>query len=310
METAKKLKDIGSIERHRLEQIPITWLLLGPSLLIIGALIAGPLVYSLWMSVTNFNLLRGSGTFVGLQNYVHLLQNQGYRMAFVRTIGLMFAAVNVELIFGIVLAALLNRQFRGRRVVQTLLLLPMLLSPVLVGFQLKWIVHPQMGVVTQLFHDLGLPWLAMDYLSSPQLALPTIAVFDIWMNTSFMMLLMIAGMRSVPDTPIEAARMAGASKFEQFRDITLPLLKPYILVALVIRSADIANRIFPIVWMTTRGGPGGASEIIPTWVYKTAFKEFQFGLGAAAGYLGFVLSIVFVTILYLQLRSEREVNQI
>jgi len=196
---------------------------------------------------------------------------------------------------------------RGQVVIRTAIMAPMMFAPVLVGFQFKWFFNDQVGLVNNLlylftgeFHII--PWL-VNYPSN----LLAILIAEIWMSTPFMVIIFLAGLASLPIEPYEAASVDGASGWQQFRYITLPLISPFIYIAMVIRSLDL-GRAYDLVRIMTGGGPANRSEMIWTYTYRLAITNNKFGLGTAMSFITVAVSFAFVIYLFRQLsRSRREV---
>ncbi len=286
----------------------LAWFMILPSLIVIVVIIVLPMAYSFYLSLTNFDLLRPDRIrFVGLANYGRLFQDPIFWRAFLNTVIFMTVAVNVEFILGLFLAQLIFRVNRGQSIIRTAIMAPMMFAPILVGFQFKWFFNDQVGLVNNLlylftgeFHII--PWL-VNYPSN----LIAILIAEIWMSTPFMVIIFLAGLTSLPIEPFEAASVDGASGWQQFRYITLPLISPFIYIAMVIRSLDL-GRAYDLVRIMTGGGPANRSEMIWTYTYRLAITNNKFGLGTAMSFITVIVSFAFVIYLFQQLsRSRQEV---
>ena len=299
---------IKNLFKKRFFDRNLAWFMVLPSLIVVIVIIVLPMVYSFYLSLTNFDLLRPDRVrFVGLNNYIKLLQDSIFWRAFLNTVVFMTVAVNVEFILGLFLAQLISRVNRGQSIIRTAIMAPMMFAPVLVGFQFKWFFNDQVGLVNNLlylftgkFHII--PWL-VNYPSN----LIAILIAEIWMSTPFMVIIFLAGLASLPIEPFEAASVDGASGWQQFRYITFPLISPFIYIAMVIRSLDL-GRAYDLVRIMTGGGPANRSEMIWTYTYRLAITNNKFGLGTAMSFITVIVSFAFVIYLFRQLsRSRQEV---
>ena len=275
-------------ERH----LPLALLL--PGFVVLVVVIGFPMLYSLYLSLTNFNLVSpGNVNFIGLQNYINLLTKDPlFWKSFGRTILFIALATNIEFLLGLGIAQLMARLTRGKGLARTLMMMPMMFAPILVGFQFKWFFNAQVGLVNNILYTLTgsshfIPWL-VDKSSG----FITILIAEIWMSTPFMVIILEAGILSLPIEPFEAAEVDGASGWQKFRHLMLPMLTPFIYTALAIRSLDIA-RAYDVVSIMTGGGPGNRTELIWTYVNRLAFSSKQFGLGSAMSYFTVLVSFVF-----------------
>ena len=296
----RKRRGFQLTERH----LPLA--LLTPGIVIILLVVGFPMVYSLYLSFTNYNLTSpGDIDFVGLQNYINLLFNDPlFWKAFLRTVAFISLAVNIEFLIGLGIAHLMARAIRGQSLARTLMMMPMMFAPILVGFQFKWFFNAQVGLVNNLIYTITgeshfIPWL----IDTP-LGFAAILVAEIWMSTPFMVIILEAGILSLPQEPFEAADVDGASGWQKFRHLTLPMLMPFIYTAMAIRSLDVA-RAYDIVSIMTGGGPGNRTELIWTYVNRLAFTGKQFGLGSAMSYITVVLSFVFTYMFFRNVMKSR-----
>ena len=186
-------------------------------------------------------------------------------------------------------AVLINGKLRGLRAARTLLLIPPMIAPAVVGLNFRWLFNSQYGFIDALLADLHLP--TIPWLSDPNWALVSIIIADVWQNTPLMVLLFLAGLQSLPQEPLEAAAVDGASAWQIFWNITLPLMRPVIMVALMLRIID-TFRTFDVVWLMTQGGPGGATSLVTVHAYLLAFQGVDFGHAAAVSYIALVISLV------------------
>jgi multiple sugar transport system permease protein len=265
-----------------------------------------PMVYSLYLSFTNFNLITPQNhEFIGLQNYAQLLFNDPlFWKAFLRTVLFISLAVNIEFLLGLGIATLMARAIRGQSLGRTLIMMPMMFAPILVGFQFKWFFNAQVGLVNNLIYTITGQSTFIPWLIDVPLGFIAILVAEIWMSTPFMVIILEAGILSLPQEPFEAAEVDGASGWQKFRHLTLPMLMPFIYTAMAIRSLDVA-RAYDIVSIMTGGGPGNRTELIWTYVNRLAFTGKQFGLGSAMSYITVILSFAFTYMFFRNVMKSR-----
>jgi multiple sugar transport system permease protein len=278
------------------------WLVL-PALLTMCAVLIYPLAYSLWISFFDWNVTSASRPFIGLRNYAEAFTSSSSHFIFVQNIAFMAACVVLEFMLGMALALLLSRRFVGRGLVRTLLLLPMLTAPVLAGFNFRWIFNDRFGLANQLLLKVGLHPVA--WLAEPNLARVAIVAVTIWQGIPFMMLLLMAGLESLPEAPFEAAIVDGASAWQRFWHISLPLLRPVIVVAVALRVIDLF-RTFDTIYIITFGGPGHATELLPFYIYRAAFSSARFGFASALSYITLGLTLIaLIPLFYIERRGAQ-----
>ncbi|MGH3993281.1 MAG: carbohydrate ABC transporter permease, partial [Pseudonocardiaceae bacterium] len=222
-----------------------------------------------------------------------------YTAALRNTFVFVALAVAIELVLGLALALALQRQRRLRDATRAFLLTPMFVTPIAVGLMFRFLLNQQLGAIPAALDVFGV---TIDFFG-PGLALLTIVAIDVWQWTPLMVLLLLAGLESLPRQPFEAARVDGASAWMTFRRVTLPLLRPVIAVAVLIRGLD-AFKVFEYVFATTRGGPGNATDTIQYQVYRTAIQFFRLGEAAAMAFVFVVIVLGLVVLLYRLLLRE------
>jgi multiple sugar transport system permease protein len=220
-------------------------------------------------------------TFVGAQNFLRLLVDPFFYRAAVQTLVFTASALTLEFALGLALALLLDSQIRGRALWRALLLLPMILPPVVAGVTWRLIYNPGFGPLNGALRLVGVDTRRLTWLADPKFALASVVLVDVWEWTPFVFLILLAGLQAIPEEPYEAARIDGSSPWQTFRHVTLPLLLPALLVALLLRTMDLV-RLFDSVFILTQGGPGFATETLSLYIYKTAFRFYDFGYAAAA----------------------------
>ena len=276
----------------------LAYLLIAPTLAVLLALSIYPLIYSVKIS---FQSPSGSAT---LQNFTRLITDQFFFSALAHTFVYAAIALTVEFLIGLALAVLLNEQMRGRGAFRSLLLLPMMLPPVVVGVVWRLMLNSNFGAVNGTLKSLGVNTEALTWTASPKLAMASVIIADVWQWTPFMFLILLAGLQAIPQEPYEAALVDGSSVWQTFRHVTLPLLKPAILIALLLRSMDLL-RVFDHIFIITEGGPGFATETLSLYIYRTAFRFSNFGYAAA---MSFVLLLItnLISVGYIRLLQTRE----
>jgi multiple sugar transport system permease protein len=291
---------LGERERFMLALIlPALAILIGFQ--IVPILIGGNASFRRW------SLYNPDKSFVGFDNYRRVLTDPlFYGTVLPNTFLFMLASVTGGLLAGLGLAVLINRRFRGARLVRTAILLPLMVPPVVAAIMITWMFNDQFGVANALLAALGLepvPWLVGRWTS-----LGIVIMTDIWLWTPWFTILILAALGTLPDEPHEAARIDGAGPWQVFRNITLPLLRPVLMVCVTIRTID-AFRVFDIVWTITKGGPARSTEVFSIYAYKQAFVYLNFDLGSAASLIGAVVIMVVGGVLYRVLSYAVEVSR-
>jgi multiple sugar transport system permease protein len=281
-------------------------LLLSPAILTMLFVVALPLVFSLWASLTPYRLTRPETLweFVGLRNYIRLFEDWDFWVVFGRTILFLTIALNVEFLLGLGIALLIARITWGQRTLRTIMMFPMMFSPILVGFMFKYIFNDNIGILNNALQSLGLAEQAIPWLVDKRLAMFSIIFAEVWMSTSVFAILLLAGLFAMPRDPIEAARVDGCNAWQVFRHITLPFIMPFAFIAMTIRSLDVA-RAYDIVAVMTDGGPAGRTELLWTLIARTAFEDARMGQANAMAYVSTLLSIAFTWYFYRKLMAAR-----
>jgi multiple sugar transport system permease protein len=283
-------------ERHFGRLMPL------PAALCIALLILFPLAFNLYMSLQSWFVSSTTPPkYVGLQNFLEIFgKDARFWNALWITIKFTTWSVLIQLVLGLGIAVYLHREFRGRGLVRTVMLLPMVSTPVAVA--LIWVImfNPSLGILNYLLSCLGLKPLL--WLGHPRTALPSLIFMDTWKWTPFMVLILHAGLQSLPLTPFEAATIDGASRWQVFRFITLPLLRPSIAVSLIFRTMD-SLKTFDTIYVMTEGGPNNASEILNIYVFQTGFKYFHIGYASALAVV-LLLFVFGVNLFFVRLRER------
>lgn len=275
-----------------------------PLALILSAVMLYPLVFSGWLSFQDYRLTRLSDVhFVGTENFRFVATDPAFLNAMGNTLTFVFGAVTLELMIGLGLAVLLQRLRMFRNFARSVLLAPMFITPIAVGLMFRFMLNSQLGVISYNLERIGI---SIDWFG-PNLALFSIILIDVWQWTPFMLLMFLAGLESLPKAPFEAARVDGAGAWLTLRYVTLPMLRPVLVVALIIRALD-AFKVFEYVFAITRGGPGDATETIMYFIYKTGFRFFRMGEAAAAAILLILVTMILVIALVVFTKSNQSGN--
>ncbi|MGB6298892.1 MAG: sugar ABC transporter permease [Rivularia sp. (in: cyanobacteria)] len=280
-------------------------ILLIPAILLLLLVFGYPIVRAFWLSLFTKNLgTQLQPVFSGLDNYGRMIGDGRFWQSFLVTTIFTSASVISELLLGLIIALVLNQQFFGRGLVRTIAILPWALPTALIGLAWAWIFNDQYGVANDILLRLGLIQNGINWLGDPTLAMIAVIVADVWKTTPFISILLLAGLQSISADLYEAHSIDGASPWQSFTQITLPLLIPQILIAVLFRFAQ-AFGIFDLISVMTGGGPGGATEVVSLYIYSTIMRYLDFGYGAALVVVTFVLLIVAVAIANLLLRISR-----
>lgn len=264
----------GSAERF-------AWALVAPTLVMITAILALPLLFSLYVSFHDWDLTKVPSRldWVALKNYLELVSSSDMWRALRFTLIYTVACVGGEFVLGLILALLLHKTPVGREIFTAILVLPMMMTPIVSGLVWRLMYNPTYGVINQTFGLGNLVW-----LGEVRYAVLAVILVTIWHNSAFVMVLVLAGLRSLAEEPFEAALIDGASPWQSFRYITLPLLKPTIMVALLIRTI-FEFRAFDVIWILTQGGPAGATEALSLLNFRMGFRYFATGPAAALSWI-------------------------
>jgi multiple sugar transport system permease protein len=270
-----------------------------PALLVVGAVIIFPWAFTVWMSAFDWKI--GSvAHFVGFDNYTQLATNKRFLESILHTFYFTVLAVIFPLILGTIAALIFHREFPLRGMLRSIFTMPMMATPVAVALVWTMMFHPQQGVLNYLLSLVGLPPSLWVY--SPTWVIPSLVLVEIWHWTPLIMLIVLGGLAALPTEPYESARLDGASEWQLFRYITLPLLAPFLIVAAVIRTID-ALKAFDTIYVISQGGPGTASETINLYLYLQAFAFYNVGNASAVVVVFFVI-ILALALLLLHVREK------
>jgi ABC-type sugar transport system permease subunit len=282
----------------------VAYWLLAPAVVVMCAILVYPLLFSFWVSLFDWRMAATNHAFIGLRNYVEAVTGTFFEYVFFQSLGFTLACLLINLTLGLAFAHLLNIRFPGRGLLRTLFLLPMVTAPVLAGFNFRWIFNDRFGLANQLLVQFGLG-LPLPWLADANLARLAIVLTSVWQGMPFMLLLLLAGLQSLPTSPYEAATVDGASAWQRFWYITLPLLRPVIVVAVALQTIDLF-RVFDTIYIMTKGGPGHATELFPFYIYRSAFSDDRLGFAAALSYITVAITVALLIPLFYLERSGAE----
>ena len=270
----------------------INYIMVAPAILILFGLVIYPFVFNINLSVhdvTLFNIRSGDWNFVGLRNFIATFTDSFVQKTFIRT--LLFAATTVvlQLALGLVAALAFNVDFRGKSILMPMALAPMMITPVAVGLFWRILLNSKWGIINFLLGVVDIP--PVNWLANPVMAFVTIIIVQVWWGVSFVFLVILGGLSALPKEPFDSAYIDGASSFQAFRYITLPLLRPVLAVVATIRIID-ALREFDIIYTLTGGGPGDSTRVFTLKLFMTAFERGQYSLAAAQAIILLVIIMI------------------
>jgi multiple sugar transport system permease protein len=282
---------------------PRYWLFSLPAVLIVAGVIVFPWLFTLYMSTQDWKI-GGGPEFVGLQNFAELFRDARFIESMGHTFYYTVLAVVLPILFGTAAALVFHREFPFRGLLRTIFVMPMMATPVAVALVWTMMFHPQLGVLNYLLSLVGIGPQAWVY--SPGTVIPTLILVEVWHWTPLVMLIVLGGLAGLPREPYESALIDGANAWHMFRHITLPLVWPFIMVAIVIRTID-ALKAFDTIFVITQGGPGTASETLNIFLYLQAFQFYKIGYASAVVVIFFVI-IIMLSLLLLYARQKSKWN--
>jgi len=272
------------------------WALTIPALLMLALVFVYPIVRAFWQSFFTQNLgTQLQSEFSGFANLARMAQDGRFWQSLGNSAVFTVFSVLLEFILGLGIALVLNQTFKGRGIVRTIAILPWALPTALIALAWTWIFNDQYGVVNDILLRLGIIQTGINWLGNPTLAMVSVIMADVWKTTPFISILLLAGLQSIPSDLYEAQAIDGATPWQSFQQITLPLLLPQIVIALLFRFAQ-AFGIFDLIAVMTGGGPGGATETVSLYIYATIMRYLDFGYGAALVTVTFLLLVLIVAI--------------
>jgi multiple sugar transport system permease protein len=275
------------------------WPFVVPAVAVVGSVIVFPWVFTIWMSLHEWTV-GGARSFAGLSNYLRLASDERFLTSVGHTLVYTFLAVILPLIFGTLAALIFNSRLPFRGILRGVFVMPMMATPVAVALVWTMMFHPQLGVLNYLLSLVGIGPQA--WVFNPATVIPSLVLVETWQWTPLVMLIVLGGLAAIPTEPYESAAIDGATVLQRFRYITLPMIGPFLMVAVIIRTID-ALKSFDIIYAITQGGPGTASETINLYLYSVAFAYYDVGYGSAIAVVFFAI-VIALSLLMLHLRQR------
>jgi multiple sugar transport system permease protein len=301
----KRKKRIFDSQR---QEALLAYMLVGPAVLTIGVFALYPILNTLWLSLheLKLNMPYLGKPFVGFQHYMTVALDPRFWASLWNTLYFTFFSVSLEVVLGFMIALLINRSFRGRAIVRASVLVPWAIPTAVSAMMWKFMFNDQLGVVNDILVKVGILEHYIAWLGTRETALWSIIVTDVWKTTPFMALLILAGLQVIPADIYEAAKVDGATRFQQLIRITMPLVKPAVMVALLFRTLD-AFRVFDVVFVMTGGGPANSTETLSMYAQTTLMRYLDFGKGSALSVITFicVMLISFIYIKFLGVNRDK-----
>jgi multiple sugar transport system permease protein len=293
---------------REMKEANLAFLFIAPTLVIVGVVFIWPVLYSFWLSLNRYNLSASPiPAFAWFHNYALIFTNALYGSdvlgATMRTVIFTAISVPIELVLGVGFALLINEEFPARTFFRSVMIVPYAMLTISNGLVWSYILDPTYGTLNVILQHWGLISSYRDWLGTPTGAMAWVIVADVWKTTPFMIIILLAALQTFPSSMYKAAEVDGAGILQRFWRITLPMLRPAILVALVLRTLG-AFRIYDIIYVLTGGGPANATNVLSYYVYEQAFIDFHIGFASAVAYLT-TLAMVLIIVAYIWiLRSE------
>lgn len=308
METEKTLssrfRSTNLYQKLEAKENYIAWVLILPALVVLGAVVGYPIINNIWLSLHDVSLMNPfERPFVGLANYLNFFADPIFWASVGRTAYFTAISVGLELTLGIGIAMLINLKLRGWKFLRAVIIIPWAIPTVVNGIMWKWIYNADYGALNGLLSALGLIDTYQAWLASPWQAMNLVIFADIWHVTPLVVLIISAALAALPDSIYEAARIDGANAWQGFTRITLPLLRPAILVTLVLRTVE-AFRVFDIIYVITGGGPSNGTQVISYLTYLESFSYLNLGRGAALSFIVSAFIMILALIYYKLLYTE------
>ena len=298
---ASKTKAGGKAGKSHLK--PSYWPFVLPALIIVGAVIVFPWLFTLWMSANQWQL-GGGISFVGFENYIRLAGDARFWDSMWHTAVYTVLSVVAPMVLGTIAALIFDSKLPMRGLLRGIFVMPMMATPVAVALVWTMMYHPQLGVLNYLLSLVGIG--PQEWIFNQNTVIPSLVAVETWQWTPLVMLIVLGGLASMPRDPFESAEIDGANGWQKFRYITLPMILPFIMVAVIIRSID-ALKSFDIIYAMTQGGPGTASETINIYLYNVAFSYYDIGYGSAIAVVFFIV-IIAMSMILLALRQRTKWN--
>lgn len=280
-----------------------------PALFLILLFVVFPLCYSLFLTFRNYDLAIGPvHEYVGLDNYYEIFEDTRFWRSWINTFIIICPAITFQLLLGLGIALLLNRITWGRALCTSLLIIPSMVSPASAAMVWRMLLGVKYGGVNNALRQVGILDVYFDWFANPFLAICSIVAVEVWHNTAFMMIVLLAGLQAIPQELYEVAEVDGASAWKKFWYITLPLLKFTMIVALLIRAIDL-TKIFGLIYLLTFGGPGGSTQTVAFSTYLTGFQDFRISYASALSYV-IVIGVFLLTLIFQKVSRFREGDEV
>jgi multiple sugar transport system permease protein len=283
---------------------PNYWPFVIPALVVISAVIVFPWVFTLWMSVHRWTLGQEQ-SFIGFDNYIRLASDLRFWESLWHTLIYTVLSVVAPLFLGTLAALVFDAQFPLRGFLRGVFVMPMMATPVAIALVWTMMFHPQLGVLNYLLSLIGIG--PLEWIYNQSTVIPSLVLVETWQWTPLVMLIVLGGLAAVPREPYESAEIDGANAWQKFRYLTMPMIAPFLMIAVIIRSID-AVKSFDIIYAMTQGGPGTASETINIYLYNTAFSYYDIGYGSAMAVVFFII-IVALSFVLLMVRQRAQWNE-
>lgn len=276
-----------------------------PALLLYTALFIAPSLMGIGYSLTDWNIYRNTVNFIGMENFREIFTTSTYRLILSNTFIFAIVTTFFKLVFGLILALILNADLKTKYVLRTVFYLPVVLSPLVIGLVFISIFNPTRGLVNQFLRSIGLDSLTRQWLANFKTAMPVVMSVEIWRLSGYCMVIFLAGLQLIPQSLYEVASIDGAGRWQKFANITLPFLKPAITINLIL-NIIWGLKIFDIVFILTKGGPGHMTEVINVSVFEE-FSSGRYGFATALGVVIFIVTSI-IAFLVLRVLNRREVD--
>ncbi|AVH42666.1 sugar ABC transporter permease [Agrobacterium tumefaciens] len=283
---------------------PNYWPFVIPALVVISAVIVFPWVFTLWMSAHRWTLGQEQ-SFIGFENYIRLASDARFWESLWHTLIYTVLSVVAPLFLGTLAALVFDAQFPLRGFLRGVFVMPMMATPVAIALVWTMMFHPQLGVLNYLLSFIGIG--PLEWIYNQSTVIPSLVLVETWQWTPLVMLIVLGGLAAVPREPYESAEIDGANAWQKFRYLTMPMIAPFLMIAVIIRSID-AVKSFDIIYAMTQGGPGTASETINIYLYNTAFAYYDIGYGSAMAVVFFII-IVALSFVLLMVRQRSQWNE-
>ncbi|MGO4315867.1 carbohydrate ABC transporter permease [Agrobacterium tumefaciens] len=283
---------------------PNYWPFVIPALVVISAVIVFPWVFTLWMSVHRWTLGQEQ-SFIGFDNYIRLASDVRFWESLWHTLIYTVLSVVAPLFLGTLAALVFDAQFPLRGLLRGVFVMPMMATPVAIALVWTMMFHPQLGVLNYLLSFIHIG--PLEWIYNQSTVIPSLVLVETWQWTPLVMLIVLGGLAAVPREPYESAEIDGANAWQKFRYLTMPMIAPFLMIAVIIRSID-AVKSFDIIYAMTQGGPGTASETINIYLYNTAFSYYDIGYGSAMAVVFFII-IVALSFVLLMVRQRAQWNE-